>query len=186
LPAERLPVEARYSASGDIPTATWFRHEGACRINDVIKGQSPAQLKVCKSCRSVRSAVYQYLRPPCAFYNDSDRIAGVLPGMNERTFKSMVLGLLVCAGSLCLNSHVVSGEEHNKEEHSRNFEHLLLLAEKQTAELQSETKRIKKELAEFEARNRELSAEVQSARQKMAQLQKEAETINAFLEREVR
>jgi septal ring factor EnvC (AmiA/AmiB activator) len=106
--------------------------------------------------------------------------------MNERTFKSMVLGLLVCAGSLCLNSHVVSGEEHNKEEHSRNFEHLLLLAEKQTAELQSETKRIKKELAEFEARNRELSAEVQSARQKMAQLQKEAETINAFLEREVR
>jgi peptidoglycan hydrolase CwlO-like protein len=104
--------------------------------------------------------------------------------MNEQTFKSVVLGILLCSGSLFVNSRVVLGEDDSKEEAgSRNFEHLLMLTEKQTAELHGETKRIKKELAEFEARTRELSAQVQSARQKMAQLQKEAETISALLER---
>jgi LysM repeat protein len=62
---------------------------------------------------------------------------------------------------------------------------LLAQEEKRTAELDSEVKRTKKEMTEFEARNRELSAQVQSAREQMGRLQEEAEAIkeSALLER---
>ncbi|HWV44707.1 MAG TPA: LysM peptidoglycan-binding domain-containing protein, partial [Nitrospira sp.] len=49
--------------------------------------------------------------------------------------------------------------------------------EKRTAELDSEIRHTKAELAEFEVRNRELSAQVQVAREQMGRLQEETEAI---------
>jgi LysM repeat protein len=69
-------------------------------------------------------------------------------------------------------------EKYNAEKaRSLNFQRLLAQEEKRTAELDSEIRHTKAELAEFEARNRELSAQVQMAREQMARLQEEAEAI---------
>jgi CRISPR/Cas system-associated protein Cas5 (RAMP superfamily) len=98
--------------------------------------------------------------------------------VKERTFKSTVLGILMCSGVVLLNGCVVLEEKYHAEKaRSLSFQRLLAQEEKRTAELDSETKRIKRELLEFEARNRELSAQVQSAREQMARLQEEAEVI---------
>jgi LysM repeat protein len=107
-------------------------------------------------------------------------------GVNDRTFKSMVLGMLFFCGAPLMSGCVVLEEKYNAEKaRSLNFQRLLAQEEKRTAELDSEAKRTKKELVEFEARNRELSAQVQSAREQMARLQEEAEAIkeSAMLER---
>jgi LysM repeat protein len=107
-------------------------------------------------------------------------------GVNERTLRSMVLGLLVFCGAPLMAGCVVLEEKYNAEKaRSLNFQRLLAQEEKRTAELDSEAKRTKKELMEFEARNRELSAQVQSAREQMARLQEETEAIkeSAMLER---
>lgn len=107
-------------------------------------------------------------------------------GVNDRTPKTMALGLLMLCGGSLLSGCVVLEEKYNAEKaRSLNFQRLLAQEEKRTAELDSEVKRTKKELTEFEARNRELSAQVQSAREQMARLQEEAEAIkeSALLER---
>src|SRR5262249_10556022 len=59
---------------------------------------------------------------------------------------------------------------------------------KRTAELDNEVKRSKKELAEYEARNRELTAQVQAVREQMARVQEESEALkeSALLERKAR
>ena len=73
---------------------------------------------------------------------------------------------------------VVLEEKYNAEKaRSLNFQRLLAQEEKRTAELDSEVRHTKAELAEFEARNRELSAQVQVAREQMGRLQEEAEAI---------
>ena len=107
---------------------------------------------------------------------------GARTGVKERTFQSTVLGILLFSGSHFVGLSVVLGEGDNVEK-ARSFEGLLVQAKGKIEELHSETKRIKSELAEFEARNHQLSAQVESARQKMARLGKEAETVTALLER---
>jgi LysM repeat protein len=66
-----------------------------------------------------------------------------------------------------------------------NFQRLLAQEERRTAELDSEVKRTKHELLEFEARNRELLTQVQTVREQMTRLQEEAEAVkeSALLER---
>ncbi len=68
---------------------------------------------------------------------------------------------------------------------SLNFQRLLAQEEKRTAELDTEAKRGKKELVEYEARNRELTAQVQAVREQMARVQEEADAVKeaALLER---
>lgn len=91
--------------------------------------------------------------------------------------KTVLLGMLLCSGWM-LNGCVVLEEKYNAEKaRSLNFQRLLAQEEKRTAELDSEVKRTKNELTEFEARNRELSAQVQMAREQMARLQEEADAI---------
>jgi LysM repeat protein len=93
--------------------------------------------------------------------------------------------LMLCYGPL-VSGCVVLEEKYNAEKaRSLNFQRLLAQEEKRTAELDNEVKRTKKELTEFEARNRELSAQVQAAREQMGRLQEEAEAIkeSALLER---
>ena len=95
----------------------------------------------------------------------------------ERARKIISLGILLCSG-LLVSGCVVLEEKYNAEKaRSLNFQRLLAQEEKRTAELDSEIRHTKAELAEFEARNRELSAQVQVAREQMGRLQEEAEAI---------
>lgn len=97
--------------------------------------------------------------------------------VGERARRISLLGILLCSGVLA-NGCVVLEEKYNAEKaRSLNFQRLLAQEEKRTAELDSEVRRTKAELAEFEARNRELSAQVQVAREQMGRLQEEAEAI---------
>lgn len=107
-------------------------------------------------------------------------------GVRDRISRKIVLGMLMFCGGPLVSGCVVLEEKYNAEKaRSLNFQRLLAQEEKRTAELDSEVKRTKKELTEFEARNRELSAQVQSAREQMGRLQEEAEAIkeSALLER---
>src|SRR5262249_52249694 len=65
---------------------------------------------------------------------------------------------------------------------------LLAQEEKRTGELDSEVKRSRNELMEYEARNRELTAQLQAAREQMARVQEEAEAMkeSALLERKAK
>ncbi|ULA63223.1 MAG: LysM peptidoglycan-binding domain-containing protein [Nitrospira sp.] len=105
--------------------------------------------------------------------------------MNQ-TCKMVGSAVLVLCGAMLLSGCMVLEEKYNAEKaRSLNFQRLLAQEEKRTAELDSEAKRTKKELVEFEARNRELTAQVQSAREQMGRLQEETEAIkeSAMLER---
>ncbi len=99
--------------------------------------------------------------------------------------KKLLAGIAILCCSL-LSGCVVLEEKFNKEkQRSLNFQRLLTQEERRTAELDSEVKRTKHELAEFEARNRELLAQVQTIREQMTRLQEEAEAVkeSAILER---
>jgi len=106
--------------------------------------------------------------------------------VNGPVSNTIFLGMLMLCCAPLVSGCVVLEEKYNAEKaRSLNFQRLLAQEEKRTAELDSEVKRTKKELTEFEARNRELSAQVQSAREQMGRLQEEAEAIkeSAVLER---
>lgn len=110
----------------------------------------------------------------------------VVRGANGSGSRKILVGLSVlCCGPI-LGGCVVLEEKYNAEKaRSLNFQRLLAQEEKRTAELDSEVKRTKNELAAFEARNRELTAQVQSVRDQLTRLQEEAEAIKeaAALER---
>jgi len=97
----------------------------------------------------------------------------------------LLTGIVILCCSL-LTGCVVLEEKFNKEkQRSLNFQRLLTQEERRTAELDSEVRRSKQELAEFEARNRELLAQVQAISEQMTRLQEEAEAVkeSAILER---
>lgn len=94
---------------------------------------------------------------------------------------------IICGGLLM--SGCVMAEKYDAEKaRSLNFQRLLAQEEKRTSELDSEAKRSKNELMEYEARNRELTAQVQAAREQMARVQEEAEAMkeSALLERKAK
>jgi outer membrane murein-binding lipoprotein Lpp len=94
---------------------------------------------------------------------------------------------IICGGLLV--SGCVMAEKYDAEKaRSLNFQRLLAQEEKRTGELDSEAKRSKNELMEYEARNRELTAEVQTVREQMTRMQEEAEAMkeSALLERKAK
>ncbi len=107
----------------------------------------------------------------------------------RRILSSRCVGVvtLVCVGFL-LNGCVMSEKYEAEKARSLNFQRLLAQEEKRTAELDNEAKRSKKELAEYEARNRELTAQVQAVREQMARVQEEADAVKeaALLERKAK
>lgn len=107
------------------------------------------------------------------------------PEVGGRTsWQSLTGTLMLCC--LLLSGCVVMEEKYNAEKaRSLNFQRLLAQEERRTAELDSEVKRTKHELLEFESRNRELLAQVQTIREQMTRLQEEAEAVkeSALLER---
>jgi len=94
---------------------------------------------------------------------------------------------VICGGLLL--SGCVMGEKYDAEKaRSLNFQRLLAQEEKRTGELDSEVKRSKNELMEYEARNRELTAQLQATQEQMARVQEEAEAMkeSALLERKAK
>lgn len=100
---------------------------------------------------------------------------------------SVRVAALICGGFI-LSGCVLSEKYEAEKARSLNFQRLLSQEEKRTAELDNEVKRSKKELAEYEARNRELTAQVQAVREEMSRVQEESEAIKeaALLERKAR
>jgi hypothetical protein len=94
---------------------------------------------------------------------------------------------IVCGG-LLLSGCVMAEKYEAEKARSLNFQRLLAQEEKRTGELDNEAKRSKKELMEYEARNRELTAQVQAVREQMARVQEEAEAMkeSALLERKAK
>ena len=94
---------------------------------------------------------------------------------------------IICGGLLL--SGCVMAEKYDAEKaRSLNFQRLLAQEEKRTGELDSEAKRSKNELMEYEARNRELTAQMQTVQEQMARVQEEAEAMkeSALLERKAK
>ncbi len=94
---------------------------------------------------------------------------------------------IVCGG-LLLGGCVMAEKYDAEKARSLNFQRLLAQEEKRTGELDSEVKRSKNELMEYEARNRELTAQVQASREQMARVQEEAEAMkeSSLLERKAK
>ena len=91
---------------------------------------------------------------------------------------------IICGGMLL--SGCVMAEKYDAEKaRSLNFQRLLAQEEKRTGELDSEVKRSNNELMEYEAKNRELTAQMQTVREQMTRAQEEAEAMkeSALLER---
>src|SRR5262245_1191234 len=94
---------------------------------------------------------------------------------------------IICGGALL--SGCVMAEKYDAEKaRSLNFQRLLAQEEKRTGELDSEVKRSRTELMEYEARNRELTAQIQVAREQIARMQEESEAMkeSALLERKAK
>lgn len=97
-------------------------------------------------------------------------------------------GVTIVCGMLLLSGCVMAEKYEAEKARSLNFQRLLAQEEKRTGELDNEAKRGKKELMEFEARNRELTAQVQAVREQLARVQEEAEAMkeSALLERKAK
>jgi LysM repeat protein len=104
-----------------------------------------------------------------------------MPGVHYRII------VLICGG-LLMGGCVMAEKYDAEKARSLNFQRLLAQEEKRTGELDSEAKRSKNELMEYEARNRELTAQVQSVREQLARVQEEAEAMkeSALLERKAK
>lgn len=94
----------------------------------------------------------------------------------------------VICGGLLLSGCVMAEKYDAEKARSLNFQRLLAQEEKRTGELDSEVKRSKNELMEYEARNRELTAQLQATQDQMARVQEEAEAMkeSALLERKAK
>jgi LysM repeat protein len=98
------------------------------------------------------------------------------------------LGLLWAVGFLFSGCVVLAEKYEAEKARSLNFQRLLAQEEKRSAELDSEVKRTKREYSDVEAKNRELTAQVQAVREQMGRLQEEAEAMKqaALMEKKAR
>jgi nucleoid-associated protein YgaU len=94
---------------------------------------------------------------------------------------------IICGG-LLMGGCVMAEKYDAEKARSLNFQRLLAQEEKRTGELDSEAKRSKNELMEYEARNRELIAQLQATRDQLARVQEEAEAMkeSALLDRKAK
>lgn len=106
----------------------------------------------------------------------SERI-GVGMGMPQINITAVGLSLGLSCALLATTGCVFKETYDAEKSRSLNFQRLLAQEEKRTAELDNELKRIKRDATDYETRNRELSAQVQSAREQMGRLQEEADAL---------
>ena len=108
--------------------------------------------------------------------------------VNKFMLRSSYRIVTIICGVLLLGGCVMTEKYEAEKARSLNFQRLLAQEEKRTGELDNEAKRSKKELVEYEARNRELTAQVQAVREQMARVQEEAQAMkeSALLERKAK
>lgn len=108
--------------------------------------------------------------------------------VNKLIPRSSYRFVIIVCGGLLLSGCVMAEKYDAEKARSLNFQRLLAQEEKRTGELDSEVRRAKTELMEYESRNRELMAQVQATRDQMARAQEEAEAMkeSALLERKAK
>ena len=84
---------------------------------------------------------------------------------------------MVCAGAVLATGCVMTEKYDAEKARALNFQRLLAQEEKRTGELDSELKRVKRDAADLEARNRELTAHIQAVREQMAKIQEDATAL---------
>ena len=108
--------------------------------------------------------------------------------MNKLMPRASYRIVMIICGGLLMGGCVMAEKYEAEKARSLNFQRLLAQEEKRTGELDSEAKRSKNELLEYEARNRELTAQLQATREQLARVQEEAEAMkeSALLERKAK
>lgn len=90
--------------------------------------------------------------------------------MNSRVALLLAMGI----SGVMLSGCVMAEKYEAEKARSLNFQRLLAQEEKRTGELDAEVKRVKRESAETEARNREMKAQVEALREQLGRIQEEA------------
>jgi hypothetical protein len=78
---------------------------------------------------------------------------------------------------LSISGCVMSEKYDAEKARALNFQRLLAQEEKRTGELDTDLKRVKRESSELEARNRELSAQLQAVREQLGRVQEETTAL---------
>jgi LysM repeat protein len=94
------------------------------------------------------------------------------------SWAALVLGGLAFCG--CVMQEKYEAEKAR----SLNFQRLLAQEEKRTGELDAELKKVKRDATDLDARNRELSAQVQAVREQMSKVQEDAAATIKAMERQ--
>lgn len=92
----------------------------------------------------------------------------------------MGLPLVLClvCGIGVVSSGCVMKEQYEAEKNrALNFQRLLAQEEKRTGELDAEAKRLKRDLPELEAKNRELTAQLQAVREQASRIKEENDAL---------
>lgn len=92
----------------------------------------------------------------------------------------MGLPLVLClvGGISVVSSGCVMKEQYEAEKNrALNFQRLLAQEEKRTGELDAEAKRLKRDLPELEAKNRELTAQLQAVREQASRIKEENDAL---------
>jgi len=84
---------------------------------------------------------------------------------------------LVCGLSLALSGCVMREQYEAEKTRALNFQRLLAQEEKRTGDLDAEAKRLKRDLPELEAKNRELTAQLQAVREQAGRIKEENDAL---------
>jgi LysM repeat protein len=88
------------------------------------------------------------------------------------------LAVCLACGIGVVSSSCVMKEQYEAEKNrALNFQRLLAQEEKRTGELYAEAKRLKRDLPELEAKNRELTAQLQAVREQAARIKEENDAL---------
>ena len=84
---------------------------------------------------------------------------------------------LVCGISVVSSGCVMKEQYEAEKNRALNFQRLLAQEEKRTGELDAEVKRLKRDLPELEAKNRELTAQLQAVREQASRIKEENDAL---------
>ena len=88
--------------------------------------------------------------------------------------KKAIVGVVLLAAVMMSSGGCVMREQYDAEKNrALNFQRLLAQEEKRTGELDAEVRRLKRDVPDLEAKNRELTAQVQAVREQMGRVQEE-------------
>ena len=92
--------------------------------------------------------------------------------------KKTIVGVaLFAAVMMSAGGCVMRGQYEAEKNRALNFQRLLAQEEKRTGELDAEMRRLKRDVPDLEAKNRELTAQVQAVREQMGRVQEETTAL---------